>query len=208
MKDPLRGSPAKFRPTPKHSFDSRLVLGQSRGMAALDELRATAHPLRLRLLSLLTGSAFSAAEAARELGEQQANVSYHLRLLQRAGLVEVAETVKVCGGIAKKYRHTASSQPFELPEPSTTETTAEGRNSRVAFVSSMTVELRRRIASQRPGVQLFTDAELWVKPETWNAVVALVGQASALLHDSAKAPRTIGTVPVAMSAALFELRKE
>ncbi|WP_268815939.1 helix-turn-helix domain-containing protein [Amycolatopsis alkalitolerans] len=37
-----------------------------------------AHPLRLRLLSLLTGASLSAAEAARELGETQANVSYHL----------------------------------------------------------------------------------------------------------------------------------
>jgi DNA-binding transcriptional ArsR family regulator len=194
--------------TPKGLFDSWLFPGHSLAMADIEELRATAHPLRLRLLSLVTGAPFSAAEAARELGEQQANVSYHLRLLRRAGLVEVTETVKVRGGVAKRYRHIASSQPFELPEPSLTESTVEGRTSRAAFVSSMTVELRRRISEQRPGTQLFTDAELWVEPETWDAVVTLVGQASALLHESAKAPRTTGTARVAMSAALFQLQDE
>lgn len=150
----------------------------------------------------------SAAEAARELGENQANVSYHLRVLQRAGLIEVAETVKVRGGVAKLYRHTASSRPFEIPESSEAESTPEERTSREAFVTSMTVELRRRVSMQRSGVQLFTDAQLWVAPETWSSVVELVGRASALLHEAAQAPRSVGTAPVAMSAALFELRPE
>jgi hypothetical protein len=44
-------------------------------MSALDELRATAHPIRLRLLSLLTGLAMGAAEAGRELGLSQAAAS-------------------------------------------------------------------------------------------------------------------------------------
>ena len=33
----------------------------------ISELRATAHPLRLQMLSLLTGAEMSAAEVAREL---------------------------------------------------------------------------------------------------------------------------------------------
>lgn len=40
-------------------------------------LRALAHPLRLRLLSLLTGAAMSAAQVAREVGGTHANASYH-----------------------------------------------------------------------------------------------------------------------------------
>ena len=48
-------------------------------------LRAAAHPLRLRILSLLTGSALSAAEIARELDITHANASYH-----HAGLLFVA----------------------------------------------------------------------------------------------------------------------
>lgn len=58
------------------------------------ELRALAHPLRLRILSLLTGQAMSAAEVARALGCTQANASYHLRLLASIGKVVVAESLR------------------------------------------------------------------------------------------------------------------
>ena len=67
-------------------------------------LRATAHPVRLEMLSLLTGAELSAAEVARELGITQANASYHLRLLRTAGLLEEAGQEKVNGGTAKRYR--------------------------------------------------------------------------------------------------------
>ena len=68
-------------------------------------LRATAHPLRLRILSLLTGASMSAAELARELGTTQANLSYHLRVLAAAGEVVPDGEVKIRGGVAKLYRH-------------------------------------------------------------------------------------------------------
>nr|UXN27252.1 helix-turn-helix domain-containing protein [Curtobacterium flaccumfaciens] len=82
-------------------------------MSSLQSLRATAHPIRLRLLSLVTSSAMSAAEAARELGLSQATASYHLRVLERAGLVAVVEVVRLRGGEAKRYRHESSSQAFD-----------------------------------------------------------------------------------------------
>jgi predicted transcriptional regulator len=52
------------------------------------------------ILSLLTGIAMSAAEAARELGETQAIVSSHFRRLHDAGLLDVAEEVEIRGGKA------------------------------------------------------------------------------------------------------------
>ena len=58
----------------------------------ISDLRATAHPLRLRMLSLLTGAELSAAEVARELGVSQANASYHLRLLLDAGLLAMTSS--------------------------------------------------------------------------------------------------------------------
>lgn len=89
----------------------------------LEGLRVLAHPLRLRLLSLLTGTARSASEAARELGDSQANISYHLRRLEAAGLVVVAEEVMIRGGRSKRYRHEADqprgalgSGPGGLPD--------------------------------------------------------------------------------------------
>ena len=72
---------------------------------AVSSLRATAHPLRLRMLSLLTGAELSAAEVARELDITHANASYHLRVLLEAGVVVVAGEEKIRGGVAKRYRH-------------------------------------------------------------------------------------------------------
>ena len=53
-----------------------------RRVTGADEMRALAHPLRLRLLELLGAEgAFTASEAARRLDETPANVSWHLRTL-------------------------------------------------------------------------------------------------------------------------------
>ncbi|WP_423918353.1 helix-turn-helix domain-containing protein [Frigoribacterium sp. 2-23] len=172
-------------------------------MKPIDDLRATAHPVRLQLLSLVTGASFSAAEAARELGLTQAAVSYHLRVLERVGLVRVVEVVRLRGGEAKRYRHETSSRPFRLDD--TKEARSEPEDV-ARYVEAMTDELRRRSSRRVTGPQISTDAELWVDPETWRRVVTLVGEASALLHSSAVAPRTPGATPVAMTAALFPLR--
>jgi DNA-binding transcriptional ArsR family regulator len=170
----------------------------------LDELRATAHPIRLRLLSLLTGVALSAAEAGRELGLSQATASYHLRVLERVGLVSVVEVVRVRGGDAKRYRHRSSAEPFPLrPSPAV----AGGDEERAQYVEALADELRRRSRQRVAGPQVSTDAELWVDPETWQRVVQHVGRASAALHAAARPPRTPGTVPVSMTAALFPLRR-
>jgi len=79
-----------------------LEVGGQRVIAAL---RARAHPLRLRMLSLLTRAALSAAELARELEVSQALASYHLRRLADAGLVELVEERSRRGGQERRYRH-------------------------------------------------------------------------------------------------------
>ena len=54
-------------------------------------LRALAHPLRLRLVALLRREGpLTASEAARRVGESSGSTSYHLRQLERFGLVEEA----------------------------------------------------------------------------------------------------------------------
>jgi DNA-binding transcriptional ArsR family regulator len=184
----------------------RLGLHDGR-MSALDELRATAHPIRLRLLSLLTGVAMSAAEAGRELGLSQATASYHLRVLERVGLVEVVEVVTIRGGEAKRYRHLSSAQPFPVVPPSVDGTNDDTDAERARYVDALADELRRRSPRRADGPQISTDAELWVDPETWQRVVRHVGHASAILHAAAQRPRTPGTNPVSMTAALFPMRR-
>jgi len=163
-------------------------------------LRALAHPLRLRILSLLTGTALSAAEVARELGVTHANASYHLRVLRAAGeLVEAGEE-KIRGGVAKRYRH-----PWEQARDATGPGSVTDQD-RVAYAGALGDELRRRYSQRRAGTRSWlTDAETWVPPETWQEVSALVQRASELVHAEARPPRTPGTVRVSMTSALFEM---
>ncbi len=163
----------------------------------LDSLRVLAHPLRLRILSLLTGTAMSASEAARELGDSQANVSYHLRRLHEAGLLDVAEEVRIRGGRAKRYRH--------RPESGKELTRRDPGEARL-LVSAVADELKRRAefrATERKSS--LTDAELWVDPAVWARILEQATELSQVLHDAAQPPRAPGTVRVSASIALFEL---
>lgn len=159
-------------------------------------LRATAHPLRLRMLSLLTATEMSAAEVARELGITHANASYHLRKLAQAGAVVEAGEETIRGGVAKRYRH-----PWEHEKPVKTDPEA-----REQYLRSMGAELVRRARLRRPGAPTLTaDAELWVTTEVRDEVLDLVTRAAKLLHAEAQPPRTPGTAHVNLTLAVFEM---
>ena len=163
---------------------------------ATSRLRATAHPLRLRMLSLLTGAELSATEIARELEVTHANASYHLRFLEKAGLIEVASEERIRGGVAKRYRHPwRDSAAVDLGENAT---------ERGAYVRAMADELVRRHGDQRRK-GIFVDAELWVDPSVWQEAQELVQRASELVHDAARPPRTEGTLHVNLTSAAFRM---
>lgn len=160
----------------------------------ITSLRATAHPLRLRMLSLLTSSAMSAAEVARELGITHANASYHLRQLYDADLVVVEGEERIRGGVAKRYRHL-----FDRAESQRPDEDLEGQ------VRAMCTELLRRFPHRARGKATFTDAELWVDPETWERAVGLLTEASLLVHREAQPPHADGAVPVNLTVAGFRM---
>ncbi|MCU1537837.1 MAG: hypothetical protein JWP82_2188 [Humibacillus sp.] len=158
-----------------------------------------AHPLRLQMLSLLTGAELSAAEVARELGVTQANASYHLRLLHDAGLLVIASEETVRGGRAKRYRH-----PWNAPPLLSAGAPEADRQAEVRVLADM---IPRRFEERAQGERMrFTDAELWVEPEVWQRVCDLLDEASAVMHGQAQPPRTEGTVRAALSFAAFRLR--
>src|SRR6202000_578482 len=66
-------------------------------------LRILAHPLRLRMLALLTGAAGADRELRRELGLSQALASSHLRQLHNAGVIELAEVRSRRGGQERRF---------------------------------------------------------------------------------------------------------
>jgi DNA-binding transcriptional ArsR family regulator len=166
-----------------------------------EQLRALAHPVRLRILSLLTGHAMSSAELARELGMKHAAVSYHVRQLDRAGFLEVAETRTVRGGHERRYRYRAGSGgrgggQWRL-----------GDDPRLV-VRAVTGELNRRLAEGPSHWRVFADAELWVDPAAWEDVRERVRAAMTDLHSAARPPHSAGSVHVSVTAMLFEVNAE
>ena len=157
-----------------------------------------AHPARLEMLSLLTGTAMSAAEVAGELDLTQANASYHLRLLKDAGLLVVTGEEKVNGGVAKRYRHL-----WDHPAP---ETSTRSQDDVEAGVRTMVDAVSRRLSRRVPGERgHYTDADLWVEPAVWDEVRDLLTQASRRLHAGAEPPRAEGAVRVNLSIMAFRL---
>ncbi|MBM2616741.1 helix-turn-helix transcriptional regulator [Actinoplanes sp. LDG1-06] len=161
-----------------------------------------AHPVRLQILSLLTGSALTAAEVARELGLTHANASYHLRNLHSAGVIVLAGEEKIRGGVAKRYRYEAARD--RLPE------SAEERGE--IFVA-LGHELIRRAAQGRwsataeppPAPALMADGDLWIDPVKWREIHGKIAEAVRELHDIAQPPRTPGTIRTNTSVAMFEM---
>jgi len=170
-------------------------------MSDVSSLRAVAHPVRLRMLSALTGAAMSAADLARTLDISHANASYHLRQLADAGQVIEAGEQKVRGGTAKLYRY-----PHEADYPGTPRDDASDED-RLLYAKALWSELERRLA-QRVAVPrggFSTDLDGWVPPDAWERAQELVREASKLLHDSNRPPHADGTVHISFTGWLFRM---
>ncbi|MFG6475593.1 helix-turn-helix domain-containing protein [Microbacterium sp. P06] len=161
-------------------------------------LRVVAHPLRLRLLSLLTAEALSATEAARVLGESQANVSYHLRRLAQVGLVQLVEETSIRGGTAKRYRHD--------PESGEALGSAGGVEEHQALMSSFAAEMIARSARYASGSELvFTEAEVTVSREAWKRIQEKAREIGKLIHDDAVPAATPEGIRISATLAMFEV---
>ncbi|GGQ46668.1 ArsR/SmtB family transcription factor [Couchioplanes azureus] len=165
-------------------------------------LRALAHPVRLRILSLLTGSALTASDVARELGLTHANASYHLRTLLAGGLIVPDGEERIRGGVAKRYRYDA----LRDRERDHDSYQATGADTQRALFAAVANELIRRTAEADWSFGgAMTDAELWVEPEVFREIRDRIGQASRDLHDAARAPRSPGTIRTSTTIAMFRM---
>ncbi|WP_073251378.1 ArsR/SmtB family transcription factor [Cryptosporangium aurantiacum] len=171
--------------------------------ARVTELRAVAHPLRLQILSLLTGAPMTATEVAQELGITHANASYHLRKLLVLPAVVVEHEGGPGRGGSKRYRYDVDRERDPAPDRTADEVDAQ-RGACLVLAE----ELSRRaglLAAEGPGNQ--TDAELWVTPTDWDRVVAAIREATLDLHRAARPPRSPDTIRVNATVALFRMNQ-
>ena len=66
--------------------------------------RLLAHPIRVKILSLLHDQEASASDLAAHIGEPLSTVAYHFKLLVEAGALELRDTRQVRGAVERSYR--------------------------------------------------------------------------------------------------------
>jgi DNA-binding transcriptional ArsR family regulator len=70
--------------------------------------KALSHPLRARILERLEHQTASPSELAQQLAAPLGNVSYHVRILAEAGLIELVRTTRRRGATEHHYRAAAT----------------------------------------------------------------------------------------------------
>lgn len=77
-----------------------------------EQIRALAHPVRQRILRLLTTEPMTNKQLAQALDESPARLHFHVRELHQAGLIELVEE-RPKGGVLEKY-YSAAAHNFRL----------------------------------------------------------------------------------------------
>lgn len=78
--------------------------GKWRGVSDAALGAIVAHPVRCRLIAMFADRVASPTEAAQELGMPVGDVSYHVRTLKDAGIIELVEERPVRGSTEHFYR--------------------------------------------------------------------------------------------------------
>ena len=160
-------------------------------------LRALAHPIRLRILSMVTARPVSATEVAAVTGLAHAAASYHLRQLATAGLIEPIASppneVRASGRPLRRYRMRAAGF-----------STLGRRGNRAIHQALLrAVEARLRLPLK---ASHSADAEVWLDPADWRAVLALLAKAETIVHQRARTPGSRSAKHVGFTSVLVELR--
>ncbi len=91
-----------------------------------ETLKVLADPLRSQILEVLIDAPQTIKQVAGKLGLAASKLYYHFNLLEKYGLIEVAETRLVSNLVEKSYQ--AISNNFELAPGLLTTTTDEGKS--------------------------------------------------------------------------------
>ena len=131
-------------------------------VAEPDRLRAALSPLRKRLLEQLRTPA-SAAQLAEELGLPRQRLNYHLRVLERAGLLELVEERQRRGCIERILRAAAGAfvvDPTVLSAADAELTAIQDRYAAAHLVSAAASTVREvarmQAAAEQSGTRLLT----------------------------------------------------
>ncbi|MGE5333406.1 MAG: helix-turn-helix domain-containing protein [Nitrososphaerota archaeon] len=146
----------------------------------LEQLRAIADELRSRIAEALTHRAMTATQIAELLGQAPAKIHYHVRELERVGLIRLVATREKSGILEKYYRAVARSLTASkslLGNVSSDETLATLRsyleNTSRAFLQATEFTIRNQ-QWENPKVWGFNTTQIWVTNDEMKALAQRV----------------------------------
>ncbi len=151
-------------------------------LETLEQLRAIADELRSRIAEALTHRAMTVTQLGELLGQAPAKIHYHVRELERVGLVRLVATREKSGILEKYYRAIArsfnASKTLLLNAPSD-ETFAAMRSfldsASRAFLRATEYTMRNQLWDS-PKVWGLSTAQIWVTYDELNALAHRVQQ--------------------------------
>ncbi|HEX4858240.1 MAG TPA: metalloregulator ArsR/SmtB family transcription factor [Usitatibacteraceae bacterium] len=80
---------SQTRKPPANAEDIFALIGKSQNIEeAASALQAMAHPIRIKVLCLLSSGEMAVQDINEAIGTTQSNISQHLRVLRASGLIE------------------------------------------------------------------------------------------------------------------------
>lgn len=115
----------------------------------LDQLKALADPLRLRVLRAFAHEPRTAKHVAEAIGEKPGRLYHHLAVLERVGLLEITHTRQVRGTVEKHYRAVASRFEVDGALLSSGAPPAEADAERTEMVTALLAQTRSEFLESR-----------------------------------------------------------
>ena len=133
----------------------------------LEQLRALADPLRMRILEQLVQRPMTMSQLGDAFGESTAKMHYHVRELEKFGFIKLVEKREQGGFIEKYYRAVARDVrvPPGLLNASTTSELAKAVQD---YLEKVSREVLRSITQQQEQARFSVlDATVWVTREEY-----------------------------------------
>jgi len=129
---------------------TRPTAGAPALMPAVADLRALAHPLRLRIMELFAESPKTTKQVAELLGEPPTRLYHHVAALERAGLVVLEETRQNRGAVEKWY---GSATPQISAGPSRGKNDVASRRARRAVAATALEQAKQEVIAVPRGAK-------------------------------------------------------
>lgn len=127
---------------------SRRSAGAPLLQRSVADLRALAHPLRLRMMELFAESPKTTKQVAEMLRQPPTRLYHHVAALERSGLLVLKETRKNRGTVEKWYAGVA-----QQVRGTESRRTAAGRGARRAVAATVLEQAKQELLAIRPGAK-------------------------------------------------------